>query len=385
MSDVSTCGPDRVVLEPAAMQQLIDVLRSTGYQVHGPVLGNGAVVYDELSSVEQFPAGRGDQQQPGRYRLTVQEPAAWFGYTVAPQGWKRLFFPPATRLWRAERKGSGMTLVPEQEAPPALALIGVRACELAAIAMQDRVFMGGPFIDPAYKARRDKAFIVAVNCGRAGETCFCASMGTGPAVGGGFDIAMTELMSGGRHRFVAEAATGRGAAALAGLAGRPATTDDEREAAAVVAEAATHMGRAVHTEGLAASLMAHIEHPRWDQVGRRCLSCANCTLVCPTCFCATVEDETDLTGAHAARWKKWDSCFTLDFSYIHGGSVRPSPYARYRQWLIHKFSSWVDQFGTFGCVGCGRCITWCPVGIDVTEELQALEQEHPTATEDATA
>ena len=79
-----------------------------------------------------------------------------------------------------------------------------------------------------------------------------------------------------------------------------------------------------------------------------------------------------LYGARAERWRKWDSCFTLDFSYIHGGSVRTSAAARYRQWLSHKLATWIDQFGSSGCVGCGRCITWCPVGIDITEEVAAI-------------
>jgi sulfhydrogenase subunit beta (sulfur reductase) len=107
-------------------------------------------------------------------------------------------------------------------------------------------------------------------------------------------------------------------------------------------------------------------------VASRCLGCANCTLACPTCFCASVSDTTDLEGETAARVRRWDSCFTLDHSYIHGGSVRASLRARYRQWLTHKLASWIDQFGVSGCVGCGRCITWCPVGIDITEEVAAI-------------
>jgi sulfhydrogenase subunit beta (sulfur reductase) len=132
------------------------------------------------------------------------------------------------------------------------------------------------------------------------------------------------------------------------------------------------MGRTMDTKGIKELLYRNYENPRWDDVAKRCLTCGNCTMVCPTCFCTTVEDITDLTGEHVERWRKLDSCFTMDFSYIHGGSVRSSPRARYRQWMTHKLATWIDQFGTSGCVGCGRCITWCPVGIDITEETGAI-------------
>jgi Fe-S oxidoreductase len=112
-------------------------------------------------------------------------------------------------------------------------------------------------------------------------------------------------------------------------------------------------------------------------------------MVCPTCFCTSVEETNDLTGTESSRSRRWDSCFTMDFSYIHGGSVRNSPKSRYRQWMTHKLSTWVDQFGTSGCVGCGRCITWCPVGIDITEEVRAIadseKERHSGTTEPAAA
>jgi len=377
MNDATTERRERITIEPAALQQLIDALQADGYRVLGPVVGNGAIVYDDLASTDQLPAGKTDQQLPGSYRLVSDESGAWFGYTVAPQSWKRHCYPPVTRLWRAERKGSGFALVAETDASPPMAFIGVRACDIAAMQLQDRVLLQGPHADPVYRHRRQRAFVVAVNCGEAGGTCFCASMGTGPQVTSGFDIALTEVADDGRHYFVAETGSDRGAAVLGGVTSRPATVEDIGTADAIVARAATHMGRAVTTDGLQERLARNVEHPRWDRVAQRCLTCANCTMVCPTCFCTTVDDQTDLSGAHASRLRTWDSCFNLDFSYIHGGSVRPSPYARYRQWLTHKFSTWVDQFGTFGCVGCGRCITWCPVGIDVTEEVRAFSGESP--------
>jgi ferredoxin len=153
-----------------------------------------------------------------------------------------------------------------------------------------------------------------------------------------------------------------------------------RQAEEAVKAAAATITRTLDTAGIRDLLYQNFEHTRWDDVAARCLSCGNCTLACPTCFCSTVEDSSDVAGQRAERWRRWDSCFVQSFSYIHGGSVRMSPRSRYRQWLTHKLASWIDQFGTSGCVGCGRCITWCPVGIDITEEVAAIRgAETPAA------
>jgi ferredoxin len=196
-------------------------------------------------------------------------------------------------------------------------------------------------------------------------------MGNGPRVERGYDLALTELLDG-EHRFLVEAGSERGAGVLGELPGRDATEDDLRQAAASIESAAAHMGRALDAFDLRGLLARSSEHPRWDDVAARCLTCGNCTAVCPTCFCSAVEDDVDLTGTESQRWRVWDTCFSLDYSYIHGGSIRPSARSRYRQWLTHKLGTWHDQFGTSGCVGCGRCITWCPVGIDITEEIAAI-------------
>ncbi|MFD1692828.1 4Fe-4S dicluster domain-containing protein [Azotobacter chroococcum] len=248
----------------------------------------------------------------------------------------------------------------------------MRACDLHAIAIQDRVLCEGDYRDDAYARRRRGAFIVALNCSEAGDTCFCVSMGSGPKAAGAFDLALTELLDERRHEFLVEVGSAAGGEVLASLPQRAALDADRAAAAAVVERTAGRMGRQLDTAGLQALLQDNPEHPRWDEVAERCLSCANCTMVCPTCFCTTVEDHSDLAGGSAERVRLWDSCFTLDFSYIHGGSVRQTDKGRYRQWMTHKLSTWFDQFGSSGCVGCGRCITWCPVGIDITEEAAAI-------------
>jgi ferredoxin len=281
------------------------------------------------------------------------------------------------RLWRAKAGGKGFQVMEEDGGTAKFAFIGVRPCEIHAIAIQDKVFLNGEYSDPFYKARRQDLFIVAVNCGRAGGTCFCASMDTGPKATFGFDLALTEVLEAGRHYFVVEVGTELGAEILREVPHKAASGEEKATAERIVAKTAGQMGRTMDTRGIKDLLYRNYENPRWDDVAKRCLTCGNCTMVCPTCFCVTVEDLTDLTGEHAERWRKWDSCFTMDFSYIHGGSVRASVMARYRQWMTHKLATWIDQFGTSGCVGCGRCITWCPVAIDITEEASAIRQsEH---------
>ena len=371
------CSLDREVklLEPSALDSLLEGLVERGYRLVGPTLADGAIVYDEITSAAELPVGWTDEQEAGTYRLARRDDEARFGYAVGPQSWKRLLHPPSVTLFRARRNGEAeLELVDETEDAPLLAFIGVRSCDLHAIAKLDRVFLGGRFVDPHYARRRGRIFVVAVNCGVAAGTCFCVSMGTGPRAAFGYDVALTELLGGGSPRYLAEAGTDTGADLLDAVPGRQATPAELEAGERVVEQTAASMGRHLETEGLPELLAAGRDHPRWDEVADRCLTCGNCTMVCPTCFCTTVEDVTDLTGTEAERRQVWDSCFTLDFTYLHGGGVRGSPRARYRHWLTHKLGTWHDQFGSSGCVGCGRCIAWCPVGIDITEEAAALRE-----------
>jgi formate hydrogenlyase subunit 6/NADH:ubiquinone oxidoreductase subunit I len=362
---------DQLLLAREDFQALLDALSERGYRVVGPTPRDGAIVYDEIRSVADLPAGWTDEQEAGTYRLKRRDDAALFGYVVGPHSWKKFLFLPELLLWKAERTPDGFSTADPLPDQTSLAFLGVRSCELHAIAIQDKVFMP---VDPVYRARRERVFVVAVNCGLAGRTCFCVSMKTGPRATAGFDLALTELIDGARHEFLVEVGSERGADVLAGVPNRLATPPERAEGERVSERATSQMGRAMETADIKGLLYRNYDNPRWDDVARRCLTCANCTMVCPTCFCSTVEDVTDLTGEHAERWRKWDSCFTMDFSFIHGGSVRPSVKSRYRQWMTHKLATWIDQFGTSGCVGCGRCITWCPVGIDITEEVRAIRE-----------
>jgi ferredoxin len=353
---------------------LLARLKEQGYALTGPKMVDGDFTYGPLASAADLPLGLTDRQEGGSFRLEERGDAAYFGYGVGQHSWKKFLFAPNQLLWEAERTEGGWQVGGKLGEIPKLALIGVRACDLQALEVLDRVFLRGAFVDPGYQARRSQALVVAVNCTRPGGTCFCASMGTGPRATFGFDLALTEVLDKSGHYFIVETGTPKGLEMLAGVPARPAEPPEIDAAESLVSQAATAMGRHLDIADLKELLYRNYEHPRWDEVASRCLTCGNCTMVCPTCFCHTVEDGLDLSGTKAERRRVQQVCFTLDFTYIHGGSVRSSPRSRYRQWLTHKLATWVDQFGCFGCVGCGRCITWCPVAIDITEEVRAIRE-----------
>ena len=361
------------IIDSTELHNLLEGLVAQGYTLIGPTVRSGAIVYDSITSVDDLPRGYGDEQEPSSYRLTKRDDAMLFGFVVGPVSWKKFLYPPRHTMFRAARSGRGFTITPGVTEPPRMmAFIGVRPCDLSGILIQDKVFTGGAYIESAYKAARESAFIVTVNCTAPGGTCFCASMGTGPGATKGFDIALTEMLEDGKHYFVASAGSPRGEKLLGEVARREATDQERSGGADAVTRAAAAMTKRMDVVDLPRALKENFEHPHWDDVARRCLACTNCTMVCPTCFCSTVEDVTDLTGQNAERIRKWDSCVTTDFTKVAGGNIRPSIRARYRQWLTHKLSNWMDQFGTLGCVGCGRCITWCPSGIDITAEVDAI-------------
>jgi formate hydrogenlyase subunit 6/NADH:ubiquinone oxidoreductase subunit I len=357
-----------VIIAKPDLGRVIDDLRQQEYLVVGPTVAQGAIVIDELRTVNDLPIGWTEEQDGGRYRLKRRDDEAYFGYTVGPHSWKKYLFPARLTLFSIETAGGTFATQPSPEPVPKYAFLGVRSCDLHAIEIQDRTFLHGPHVDPHYRARREGAVIIAINCGQAAATCFCTSMGTGPRAVRGFDLALTELAD----ALLVEVATERGRQLMEGIPSRPATGADLGAAAQVTRRAEKQIHRKLETADLPELLYANLEHPRWDDVGARCLSCTNCTMVCPTCFCHSIEDVPDLEGQRSDRVRLWDSCFNPDHGHMAGGNARPDIRSRYRQWLTHKLASWIDQFGVSGCVGCGRCITWCPVGIDLTEEVAAI-------------
>jgi len=351
-------------LDRSGFASLLRSMSDAGYEVIGPTVRDGAIVLEPIEGAQDLPVGVSEEQAPGRYRLGSRDDERVFAWAHGPESGKRFLFPPRELLTTIRRNG-GVHSEPPPEEPRPFAFVGLRSCDLHAIAVQDRVFMD---LDHAYRRRRERSVFIGVNCEVPGGTCFCVSMDTGPRCTVGFDLALTELDDG----FLVEEGTPRGAELLVAVETREATAPEVDEVERIADRARAAMGRVLDTSDLPNLLYRNRSHPRWKDVAQRCLACGNCTNACPTCFCHDVVDGVSLSGDEATRTREWATCFSAEYSWAAGEVVRPTHAGRYRQWLTHKFASWIDQFGTSGCVGCGRCITWCPVGIDVTEEIAAI-------------
>ena len=369
-----------VFLPSGRLDALIAALGSDGRRVIGPRIEDGAIRMTDIERASDLPFGWTVRSDPGSVVLEQRaagDPGSRRAFDHGPPwaGLKPWTFPSRVDALKVETQPDGRVAVRvEAPKPEPLAVIGARACDLAALQVHDRVLAGGPAADPDYAVRRADLFVVAVECAMATSTCFCASMGTGPEVTSGADVILGEVDGG----FVARAATAAGTRLLGTLDLEPATAASREAARVQVAATRAAIGTTVRADGLRDRLLANLDHPRWDVIAERCLACANCTLVCPTCFCTGVTVDSDLEGRASAATRAWDSCFTAGFAQVAGGgSFRPQHRDRYRQWLTHKFGTWWDQFGTSGCVGCGRCVAWCPVGIDVREELGIIAGEAP--------
>jgi sulfhydrogenase subunit beta (sulfur reductase) len=373
--------------------RLFDVLKEHGFELIGPrfvaapagAKNKGTIALGPIESINDLPCGITDEQEGGIYRLKKDGAERWFGFNASQHSCRNYFQRSRVSVLKAERSDGKYVAARPEIKPRKKAFIGVRSCDLHAVEVQDRVFLQGKyskFDDPFYRAERLGSFFVALNCTGASSTCFCVSQGTGPKATILYDLALTEMQQGqAEHRFLLEVGSEQGREVASRLETRQASDQEVAEAEAMLEKTALEMKRSLNNDGIKELMYANLEHPRWENVASRCLACTNCTMVCPTCFCTTIEDFSDISQRSAERIRVWDSCFTLGHSYVHGGSVRKTHFSRYRQWLMHKVASWWDQYECSGCVGCGRCITWCPVGIDITEECAAIRQTDLRKTE----
>lgn len=372
MSEINLEIGSKVTISKDQFDQLLQNLQKMGYLTIGPTILDDALTYSEITALTDLPQGYISEQAAGSYRLVFTGHTRYFDITPGAKTWKEILFPPRAALVTVDKNGNGWSAEIEKSKEKPYALIGVRACELAAIQIQDKVFLQNDCKDPIYQANRQSAFILSVDCLHPEGACFCHSMGTGPQNSAGFDVNITEL----ENVFLVEIGSEAGRMVIGNLQYRPASAFSSQAAKLRLEEARNQMGRElINAQKLPKILLNSLDHHQWEDVAKRCLSCASCTQVCPTCFCWDIHEEPNLDISSSQRVRVWDSCFNPDYSYIAGGNTRPNTRSRYRQWLTHKFASWYHQFEVIGCVGCGRCITWCPAGIDITQEIAAITQE----------
>ena len=365
----------RVTAPRESISVLFQNLRSQGYTVVGPSLREGVVRLAEITEPGELASGVLDAQAPGRYSITGDSPS-FFSSLNGPDSPKRFLHPPEVVLTKLIEGDRGVEQTSTFHSDKRYAFFGLRPCDLRAVEIMDGALMFPGFEDPVYSGLRNGSIFVVVNCTRAGGNCFCATMGTGPEAGSGYDMAITELPD----RLLIDVPE-RSRRLLEGIKVSPASEEDLRLGREMTDQARTQMGRRFDKEGFSELMYAGADSHVWKETADRCLACGNCTMVCPTCFCNVVQDRTDITDGSVSRVRMWDSCLSKDFVYSAGGNPRQERSARYRQFVMHKFAYWPDQFGPFGCVGCGRCITWCPVGIDITQTVNKVLKDQPEKKE----
>ncbi len=375
MSKVKITKGTKYVVGVDAIESILTSLKEQNYKTIGPTIRDEVIIYDELDNISELPIGITDVHESGSYRLIERADKALFGYNVGPFSFKKYLFPPRLTILKTKRVDGKISIIRKDEHLDKLAFFGVKPCELQAILIQDKIFIDGEYVDNYYKKQRDALFIVTTNCTEAGSSCFCTSTDSGPEAKSGFDLAITEMIIDNDHSFLIEAGSKSGLKVLKELDIKKASADLINIEIQKLDSAKNNMGRKLNTTNLKDLLLENLNHPHWEDIAKRCTSCGNCTMVCPTCFCSNIEDVTSLDGVENERVRSWDSCFSMEYSYIHGGAVRASIKSRYRQWMTHKLASWQEQFDTLGCVGCGRCIVWCQVGIDITKETQTIQKQ----------
>lgn len=359
------------VMGTYGLHRLVAALTERFDEVIGPVVADGVIRLRPIASAGDLAVGVADEQEAATYRLATTGSELHFSYGLGPDSLKSIVHPPRSPVWTMHRRDGSLLVNSAPLDATTRAVIGARACDLRALDVLERTQTGGPHVDPAFRARRAGLFIVAVDCTHPSATCFCDNAGGARAADDGYDLALTEFADPATGvTYLVRCGTDRGRELVDELDLEAAPDQLVRTVRLDLDAAAVRSVRELPDD--AAEVVRDVEHPHWAAVGERCLTCGNCTAVCPTCFCTDMDDAVSLDGESSTRTRVWDTCFSMEYSHLGVGPHRASPSSRYRQWLSHKLGTWHDQFGESGCVGCGRCITWCPVGIDLTAEVEAL-------------
>jgi len=318
------------------------------YDVFGPVPKGKEFVFAPITSAEELAL---------HYQTTLLPP-------------KKLLHLPFEVLFSFHEDQH----IEETGAPPRpQVILGIHPCDVHAIHILDKAYTS-EYPDPYYIAKRRNTILIALNCTTPGEHCFCSSFGTGPALKEGYDLLLTDLGDG----FLMEVGSEIGKKVLHDIdmelipAPRVALVEKQK----VIDNARRRFQKRLNTEGLHELLEDNFRHPLWEELMHQCLACGSCTMVCPTCFCYNVVDKLDLNLKSGKRQREWDSCMLLEYAQVAlGHNFRKDRDARVKQRIYHKLVYYEPQFGTLGCVGCGRCIKTCVKKIDITDIISRLRGE----------
>ncbi len=280
---------------------------------------------------------------------------------------KELMFPQTETLFKY-RVGS-TDIEPEVPEESAKRLVfGIRPCDAMAYTIVDHLY-SWDFPDPYYQKRRESTVLFGLACAEPMSSCFCPSLGGGPASEKGLDALMFDL----GDTFYVKTITDSGEEAAKAMGLEAASETEVKAAQAQEAEALAGIKRSIDTEGIPEKLPALYDHPFWEQFSDRCLSCGICTFLCPTCHCFDIQDEVEAFDGRRARM--WDTCMFAEYTaHTSGHNPRPTRKERTRNRISHKYSYFPEKFDVIACVGCGRCIYFCPVNIDILDILEKSKQ-----------
>jgi ferredoxin len=289
-------------------------------------------------------------------------------YRNAKESPKSVLFPQREALFRYRaEKGTAELDVPSN-AEKGQVLFGIRPCDARGLLLLDKVF-GSGCCDPYYMDKRRNTIVVSLGCAEPNPSCFCLSMGGGPCSSEGSDLLLLDL----DDRYIAEAVNEKGAALLEDQAFEKSDEKSLSLAKKTKKHAEASMKPVVRKEDLEEELERLFNDPVWKDVAESCLSCGICTYLCPTCHCFDICDEA--SGQVGERIRVWDSCqFPLFTEQASGFNPRPTNRERFRQRIMHKLSYLPKSQSMTGCVGCGRCVTECPVNLDIREVMASLSE-----------
>ena len=282
---------------------------------------------------------------------------------------KDFFFPQTEDLMEFKMEGKSIEVIDSRREAEDFVVFGVRACDAASFAILDSVYLVDP-VDSYYKTRREHGTVVTMACGKPAETCFCATFGIDAADPAG-DVTVWETAEG----YMLRANTEKGEALLAATASL-LEEGDEGTVEAAKAKTREIMAKlplaGFKMDGVGVGMTKELfDRPEWKTLSESCLGCGTCTFVCPTCQCYDVRDFD--TGNGIKRFRCWDSCMYSDFTKMAHGNSRNSQVERFRQRFMHKLVYYPDRNnGTYGCVGCGRCLSRCPISMNIVKVAKTL-------------